>query len=90
MSALIPALGRALVRDGNDVVSLRITGDIVTSPNGSILFGIEWVAARRILNTATQEEWRFFDDVVDGNLVATITINYTDATLETIDTVVRT
>ncbi len=91
MSNLIPALSRALRRDGvTGEYRLATDATATTSPNGSILFGIEYDAVDRTLTAANIETYEFYQGGLAGVLVATITITYTDATLEFIDTAVRT
>ena len=55
-----------------------------------ILEGISYVGLTRELNTPTREIYRFYSDAGLTALVATVTVDYTDATLEFISQAVRT
>ena len=51
---------------------------------------ISYVGVTREINTPTREIYRFYSDAGLTALVATVTVDYTDATLEFISQAVRT
>ena len=71
-----------------DEVAVRV---LDKEPNSmGLLEGVSYVGVTRTLASATQEVWRFYSDAGLTTLVATVTIDYTDATLEFISQAVRT
>jgi hypothetical protein len=82
-NALIELLADAVTQ--RLLVNATITGNVQVA--GLVTEDFDAV---KLVQDATTDTWTFYDGGLDGELLATITITYTDATKETISTIVRT
>lgn len=70
---------RALTSSGEKAERVLIADQPIDTAAG-LLTGVEWESFAVAYPTATQEVFTFYSDNAQTDLVATITINYTDST----------